>query len=1118
MAFNKVSCAAALLILLVQVCHSQIDVCGQPPLNNKIVGGQVASAGSWPWQVSLQTSRSHFCGGSLINSQWVLTAAHCFVNTGYPESSVTAVLGLQTLSGSNPNAQRLALNQIIVHPNYNSNTNDNDICLLQLASAVTFTNYIQPVCLAAPGSTFYNGTDSWVTGWGVTSDGSHTVSQTLMEVEIPVVGNRKCNCDYGVGSITSNMICAGLSAGGKDSCQGDSGGPMVSKQGGRWIQSGVVSNGRGCALPNFPGIYTRVSRYQSWINSQITSNKPGFITYTSTGTDGDLSVSCTGLPPSVFCGQAALNTRILGGNSSAGMWPWMVSLQRNGSHVCGGTLVAVDSVLSDASCISSSSKPSDWTAVLGLLSQYGSNPNQVSLTVTNIARSNLTGSNIAVLHLASQTTLSNYIQPICLGDGQTFAVGSTCWAAGWSSGTGGVQEFLQETQTSVVNCGNSSTSGSICTEAIALDSGDVGGPLMCKLGGYWFEAAVLTVTTNNSTNQTRAAVSVFTSLSAYGPFLRQTLGSFLTPPTSTGEGCAHSPSLLLHLALFIASLYLFQFMAFYKVICVAALLLYLVQECYSQLSVCGQPPLNNKIVGGQVASAGSWPWQVSLQISGGHFCGGSLINSQWVLTAAHCFESSASSVTAVLGLQTQSGSNPNAQSVALSQIIVHPNYNSATKDNDICLLQLASAVTFTSYIQPVCLAAPGSTFYNGTDSWVTGWGVTSSGSDTVSQTLMEVEIPVVGNRQCNCDYGVGSITSNMMCAGLSAGGKDSCQGDSGGPMVSKQGGRWIQSGVVSFGYGCGFPNFPGVYTRVSQYQSWINGLITSNQPGFITYTSTGTDGDLSVYCAGLTAPVFCGQAALNTRILGGNSSAGMWPWMVSLQRNGSHVCGGTLVAVDSVLSDASCITSSSKPTDWTAVLGRLSQYGSNPNQVSLNVTNITLSNLTGSNIAVLHLASQTTLSNYIQPICLGDGQTFAVGSTCWAAGWSSGRGGVQGILQETQTSVVNCGNSSTSGSICIGAITLDQGDAGGPLMCKLGSYWYQAAVLTVTTNNSTNQTRAAVSTFTTLTAYDAFLRQTLGSFLSPPSSSGGGNASASTSTGGGGLHLLLFIASLCLFQ
>uniref|UniRef100_A0A3B4G6F5 Peptidase S1 domain-containing protein n=1 Tax=Pundamilia nyererei TaxID=303518 RepID=A0A3B4G6F5_9CICH len=260
-------------------------ICGQPKLNTRIVGGQEASPGSWPWQVSLQRSGSHFCGGSLINSQWVLTAAHCFQTTNL--RGLTVNLGRQSLQGSNPNAVSRTVTQIIKHPNYNSGTFDNDVCLLQLSSPVTFNNYISPVCLAASNSIFYSGVNSWVTGWGTS-----VPSPNLMEVQVPVVGNRKCNCDYGAGSITDNMMCAGLSAGGKDSCQGDSGGPMVSKQSGRWIQAGVVSFGEGCARPNLPGVYTRVSQYQTWIRTQISSNQPGFMTFTSTGTNSDLSVSC----------------------------------------------------------------------------------------------------------------------------------------------------------------------------------------------------------------------------------------------------------------------------------------------------------------------------------------------------------------------------------------------------------------------------------------------------------------------------------------------------------------------------------------------------------------------------------------------------------------------------------------------------------------------------------------------------------------------------------------------------------------------------------------------------------------------------------------------------------
>uniref|UniRef100_A0A3P9L477 Peptidase S1 domain-containing protein n=1 Tax=Oryzias latipes TaxID=8090 RepID=A0A3P9L477_ORYLA len=271
---------------LIRVSCLSFLICGLANLNSRIVGGQNALPGSWPWQVSLQSSY-HFCGGSLINNQWVLTAAHCFPRI---------LLILFSLQGSNPNRVSRTIKTVIVHPNYNSGTQNNDIALLQLSSPVTFNNYITPVCLPSTGSTFYSGVKTWVTGWGDIGI-SLPAPETLQEVQIPIVGNRRCKCSYGASSITDNMMCAGLLAGGKDSCQGDSGGPLVIKQNNRWIQAGVVSFGNGCAEPDFPGVYTRVSRYQTWINTQITTNKPGFIAFTSTGTDSDLSVSCPRVLP-----------------------------------------------------------------------------------------------------------------------------------------------------------------------------------------------------------------------------------------------------------------------------------------------------------------------------------------------------------------------------------------------------------------------------------------------------------------------------------------------------------------------------------------------------------------------------------------------------------------------------------------------------------------------------------------------------------------------------------------------------------------------------------------------------------------------------------------------------
>ncbi|XP_071027494.1 transmembrane protease serine 9-like [Oncorhynchus clarkii lewisi] len=609
-------------------------------------------------------------------------------------------------------------------------------------------------------------------------------------------------------------------------------------------------------------------------------------------------------------------------------------------------------------------------------------------------------------------------------------------------------------------------------------------------------------------------------------------------------------------------------MEVYKALCLVTLLVTLFSKVsHSQLDVCGTSPLNTRIVGGQDAPPGSWPWQASLQRSGSHFCGGSLINKEWVLTAAHCFPRiSTSNLVVYLGRQNQQGSNPNEVSRTVTQIICHPNYISSTSDNDICLLKLSSSVTFTNYIRPVCLAAQGSSFYAGTTSWVTGWGTLSSGVQSLPQVLQEVDVPVVGNRQCICNYGAGSITDNMICAGLSAGGKDSCQGDSGGPLVSKQGTRWIQSGVVSFGNGCAMANFPGVYTRVSQYQTWINSQITSDQPGFITFSSNGTDSDRSVTCTALPsvrittttpptttpAPVVCGSASasLNSRIGGGSSlaTAGLWPWIASLQKNGAHVCGGTLVAVDSVMSDASCFSSQPNASQWTVILGRLKQNGSNPNEVTLNVINITMSNLTGNNVAILRLASQPKLSNYIQPICVDQGtSTFSTGTKCWVAGWGTGQGGAEQVLQEFQTSVVECVNVSSSNNICIEPVTLLQGDVGGPLMCKQGSSWFQTAVLTVgssgnatsgnatsgngtsgnaTSTNGTSKARLSRSlraspnqVFTKTSHFKDFLTSILGTLLlpttntAPTTPSAGGSSGASPAHSSFSLFLVLFSLS-----
>uniref|UniRef100_A0A8D2IZS9 Peptidase S1 domain-containing protein n=1 Tax=Varanus komodoensis TaxID=61221 RepID=A0A8D2IZS9_VARKO len=214
---------------------------------------------------------------------------------------------------------------------------------------------------------------------------------------------------------------------------------------------------------------------------------------------------------------------------------------------------------------------------------------------------------------------------------------------------------------------------------------------------------------------------------------------------------------------------------------------------------------DDKIVGGYTCSPHSVPYQVSLN-SGYHFCGGSLINSQWVVSAAHCYKSEYIRVR--LGEHSLTLNDGSEQYINSIKVIRHPSYNSNMLDNDIMLIKLSTPATLNSKVQAVAL--PTSCVAAGTQCLVSGWGNTAS-------------TPVLSTSQCTKAY-PGKITNNMFCMGFLEGGKDSCQGDSGGPVVC----QGKLQGVVSWGIGCAQKGYPGVYTKVCMYVSWINNVIKSN--------------------------------------------------------------------------------------------------------------------------------------------------------------------------------------------------------------------------------------------------------------------------------------------------
>ncbi|KAH8380847.1 hypothetical protein KR200_007996, partial [Drosophila serrata] len=233
----------------------------------RIVGGEDTTIAAHPYQVSLQTkSGSHFCGGSLLDEETVVTAAHCLV--GRKASKVFVRLG-STLY--NEGGIRVAVRNLTYNENYSSQTMENDVGILKLAEKVQETEDIRYVELAK--ETPQTGTTAVVTGWGakcyfwcmsLPKVLQEVYVSILQQVKVPIVDSAKCQEAYNWRPITEAMICAGVPEGGKDACQGDSGGPLVVNG----KLTGIVSWGEGCARPNYPGVYSNVAHFKDWIAKQ----------------------------------------------------------------------------------------------------------------------------------------------------------------------------------------------------------------------------------------------------------------------------------------------------------------------------------------------------------------------------------------------------------------------------------------------------------------------------------------------------------------------------------------------------------------------------------------------------------------------------------------------------------------------------------------------------------------------------------------------------------------------------------------------------------------------------------------------------------------------------------
>ncbi|KAL2751135.1 transmembrane protease serine 9-like [Vespula maculifrons] len=247
------------------VCNDCVCGIGR---KTRIVGGNKTSVFEYPWLVSMSKQGIFYCAGSLITRRHILTAAHCL--EGFETKSIKLVIADSDRTKLASTAIVRRIKSVTIHEEFHTYNFNNDIAIIEMDRPVSLDSIVRTACLPEDKAIDYTGAMATVVGWGRTGE-NKPVSDELRKVNVPILSQEECDqAGYQKNRLTDNMFCAGYLDGKRDACFGDSGGPLhVKGSYGHLEIIGIISWGRGCARPNFPGIYTKLNNYMGWLKDHL---------------------------------------------------------------------------------------------------------------------------------------------------------------------------------------------------------------------------------------------------------------------------------------------------------------------------------------------------------------------------------------------------------------------------------------------------------------------------------------------------------------------------------------------------------------------------------------------------------------------------------------------------------------------------------------------------------------------------------------------------------------------------------------------------------------------------------------------------------------------------------